>query len=119
MKLSDPQSIHALGIDPTDLPSTTFHNRAALPKKPGIYFILNAYNSILYIGRSYCLKKRWNENHHLLPLLLTLDNIRIAYIDFECDHPMSARNTLLGLEYLFICQFKPLYNRTKYESIVR
>lgn len=113
MEIIDPSTFD-IGI----LPILPFAERHTLPRKPGIYFVLDSNKLPLYIGRSLDLQLRWKYQHHLLTVFLDLEDIHIAYLAFDCRDATHAQLTLQVLEYSFIYWHKPLYNRTKHVSSV-
>jgi excinuclease UvrABC nuclease subunit len=66
-------------IDPLQLPSVGMTDRKQLPQIPCIYFAIDIYDQIQYIGRSVNPRQRW-QNHHRQAQLI---GCRIAYM--ECD----------------------------------
>lgn len=70
----EPQAIPLLA-----LPSVAFDDRKALPKCAAIYFVLNPDGTVLYIGQSIHLAKRWAA-HHRMTVLREKQAIRIAWL---------------------------------------
>jgi DNA-binding Xre family transcriptional regulator len=66
-------------IDPLQLPSVGLTDKKQLPQIPCIYFAIDIYDQIQYIGRSINPRQRW-QNHHRQAQLI---GCRIAYM--ECD----------------------------------
>lgn len=83
-----------------------------LPKKPGLYAILNKNSKrIYYIGKSINLVNRWKygSNHHRFKQACKLKDPKIAWIEI----PKSKIHTL-ELEY--IKKYKPTWNNTPIKS---
>jgi hypothetical protein len=76
----------------------------ALPHCPALYFVLNADNSIVYIGRTVSLKRRW-AHHHRLQDYATLPGMKLAWL-FVSDTVL-----LPALEAACIAHFRPRDNR--------
>lgn len=105
-------------INPFTLPSLPLHQRSHLPKVAAVYFVLKS-SSILYIGQSTNLFRRW-QNHEIVKQLTTsqasfagkaspanvaqLTNIRIAWL--KC-----SKTKLLSTETILIRQFTPKFNK--------
>ncbi len=74
------------------LPYAKFKDRRFLPDVTVVYFALDEFNRILYIGKALDLRERWS-NHHKIPTLEHLSCERIywanttqdKYSDFESD----------------------------------
>ena len=87
----------------------TLRNRSLLPKIPGIYFIADEENQMLYIGQAKNLRKRWaGKTHHRYKQFARkgLDKIYIYYIE-------ALLSELDSLEKKYIEEIKPLQNDTK------
>jgi len=87
----------------------TLRNRSLLPDIPGIYFITDEQNQMLYIGQAKNLRKRWaGKTHHRYKQFARkgLDKVYIYYI----EAPLSE---LDNLEKKYIEEIKPLQNDTK------
>ncbi len=87
----------------------SLRNRSLLAALPGIYFIADEQNQILYIGQAQNLRKRWaGKTHHRYKQFARkgLDKIYIYYI----EAPLSE---LDNLEKKYIEEIKPLQNDTK------
>ncbi|MGB3535572.1 MAG: GIY-YIG nuclease family protein [Microcoleaceae cyanobacterium] len=87
----------------------SLRNRSCLPNSPGIYFVSDQQNQILYIGQAKNLRSRWGgRNHHRYKQLARkgLDKIYLYYIEV-------AITELDSLEKLYINQFKPILNDSK------
>lgn len=86
-----------------NLPSVPFENFRDLPAESGIYFVLGENNTILYIGQSANLKKRFAGQHHRLAALRDHSAQRIHYL--ACDGSIT-----LELETDAISHFSPSLN---------
>lgn len=59
-------------------------NRSCLPNLPGIYFVADEQNNILYIGQAQNLRMRWaGKSHHRYKQFARkgLDKVYIYYLD--------------------------------------
>lgn len=99
MKISD--------IDPFSLPSALLQNRAYLPNRGGVYFVIER-ALILYIGQTNNLQKRW-RSHHRFPQLDGKKEVLISWL--ECPE-----NERFELERDLIRLHSPLLNREKMPS---
>ena len=68
-----------LPINVSELPTVPFGCRSELPKVPGIYFALDEYGQILYLGRSVDIERRWG-NHHRFKQLERLGCKQLAWL---------------------------------------
>ncbi|PPS44871.1 GIY-YIG nuclease family protein [Chroococcidiopsis sp. TS-821] len=87
----------------------TLRQRALLPSAPGIYFVTNERNYLLYIGKATNLQNRWAGNgHHRYKQLARkgLDKIIISYV-------LAPVTELDSLERQYIEVLKPLLNNGK------
>ncbi len=87
----------------------SLRSHSLLPNLPGIYFIADEQNQILYIGQAQNLRKRWaGKTHHRYKQFARkgLDKIYIYYM----EAPLSE---LDNLEKKYIQEIKPLQNDTK------
>ncbi|EAW35194.1 GIY-YIG nuclease family protein [Lyngbya sp. PCC 8106] len=87
----------------------SLRNRSCLPDKPGIYFVIDEHNQILYIGLAKNLRSRWGgRSHHRYKQLARkgLDKIYLCYV--EVPEP-----ELKTLEKAYIEQLKPPLNDAK------
>jgi hypothetical protein len=86
-------------IDPLQLPSVGLTDRKQLPQIPCIYFAIDIYDQIQYIGRSVNPRQRWQTHHRQAQLI----GCRIAYLQVDgCD--------LERIENDFILKFQPRIN---------
>ncbi len=91
-------------INPLTLPSLALADRKRLPNCVAVYFVLDG-ESVVYVGRSVSLVRRWH-NHHLLTRLQSRGaEIRLAWL--ECSEPAL----LPGIEAALIEWFDPKFNR--------
>jgi len=63
----------------SELPSVPFSSRASLPTERAVYFVLGANNTVLYVGATKNLRKRWKQ-HHLTRELRKTPQVRIAWL---------------------------------------
>jgi|GEM_PF-3349987 len=87
----------------------TLRQRHQLPAHPGIYFVVNEHDQLLYIGQAKSLKNRWaGGSHHRYKQFSRkgLDKIFIKYI-------LTSVSELNKLEREYINLFKPLINDSK------
>ena len=96
----DPKSIE-LSI----LPSFPLKKRSKLPSIAGIYFAIDSFGTVQYIGRSTNIKQRW-RCHHNQRELEALESIRIAYI-------VCPEDLLIEVELALIHWFAPPLNGGK------
>ena len=90
-------------IDFRVLPSLPLTQRSAFPDVRSIYFVLDANDVLLYIGRAVFLRQRWAQ-HHRLKKFLPMPDVRLAWL--EVPHQES----LVELERSYILYFNPLVN---------
>lgn len=91
------------------LPSLPLQDREHLPAEPGVYFILDATDRVLYVGRTVDLSFRL-VMHHLLPIFTSLPDVHIAW--YPC-----AYTWLDELEWDMMQRFTPPLNRNKRTSL--
>ena len=87
----------------------SLRNRSCLPDKPGIYFVTDQHNQILYVGQAKNLRSRWGgRSHHRYKQLARkgLDKIHLYYI----EAPIVE---LDNLEKFYVEQFNPSLNDSK------
>lgn len=90
-------------IQPESLPFVVIEAKANLPTEPCIYFAIDRFGVVQYIGKSVNPKRRWG-NHHRYDELSEIGSIRIAYLYVDAD-------LLNEVEAALIKQFKPQLNR--------
>jgi hypothetical protein len=90
-------------IDIALLPCLPFEQRFALPNVPGVYFVLDTHNTVLYIGQTVSLCCRW-RTHEKMCLFQELPALRIAYMEISDTH------ALYMAEKHAIYAFAPRYN---------
>ena len=90
------------------LPWLPLEEKAALPKRPTIYFAIDSQDTVQYIGRTVNMYTRWG-NHHRYYQLAAIENIKIAYL--LIDTPQM----LPDIENALIEYFQPSLNR-KYST---
>lgn len=104
-------------MDSTALPLTLIHDPEKLearlkeiPKEPGVYFMRDACDQILYIGKSKCLRSRvrsyFRDQHHHVPrtamMVMHVADIEVIVTDTEAE--------ALALEANLIKQHQPHFN---------
>ena len=99
MKETSPQS-----LDISTLPSIALKHKAKLPNIGGIYFVLDKFGQVQYIGKSFGIKQRWQQ-HHLYRQIKHEEGMRIAYL--AVDSP----ELLPEIEVALISWFKPQLNK--------
>lgn len=82
--------------------------KALLPKSSGIYAVLSK-DSVMYIGRSNNLNRRWRSGHHRYDQATRLKNPKLAWICVE-------KSQLSALEAVLIRTYRPAWNWTKVEA---
>lgn len=92
-------------IDVSVLPSVGLDDRSSLPQLSGIYFVLDAFNEVLYIGRTSNFWQRWKQ-HSKLKDFRGLVHTKIAWLG------ISDIDLLPRLEEALIAHFQPLLNRS-------
>lgn len=85
------------------LPSVSLEDRKQLPHISGIYFVTGGDGGLLYVGSSVDICQRWAA-HHVAPLLLSLEGVRIAWMDAPRDQ------SRLDVERRFIKTLVPPLN---------
>lgn len=89
-------------VNPTLLPSVRLDNLEKLPEIAAIYFVLNDFEEVLYIGKTENIKRRWNSDNKKE----LLERTKITYF------PIASADRLSEIETTFIKWFKPQYNVT-------
>lgn len=87
----------------------TLRQRHQLPDSPGIYFVVDERERLLYIGQAKSLRGRWaGASHHRYKQFYRkgLDKIALRYI-------LTSVSELEKLEREYIEQLKPLLNESK------
>lgn len=92
-------------VDLKSLPSFPLSWKKALPKTPGIYFAIDADETIQYIGMSKNINTRWFANHRYSELL-EIEGMRLAWLE------VSDEKLLPHIERALIQYFKPKLNQT-------
>jgi hypothetical protein len=95
--------LNPLAIDIQDLPTVMFGERSRLPRMSAVYFALGVSDTVLYIGKTQDLWKRWRF-HHRLQQLMDMGCLRIAWYG-------AKRDILLTLEIPLIDAYKPPLNK--------
>jgi hypothetical protein len=88
--------------DPTLLPSVPFLTPRALPQCTAVYFCLSADATVLYVGSSWNIRKRWYQQEKQ-PLLAYMGCASIAW-------KVCTLEELPALETVCIQHFRPLLN---------
>lgn len=94
-------------LAPFSLPSVTLEERSSLPEIAGIYFVLSGTTTILYIGKSVHLQRRW-QAHHRFYQLRSFDGVRIAWLALA----QLTEEELTSREEAYIDHFQPFLNTT-------
>jgi GIY-YIG catalytic domain len=97
----DPQTIEI-----KSLPSISLSQRSQLPATQGIYFVLDASETVQYIGRSINIQQRWLR-HHRYQQLTEIGFVKIAWLT------VSNKNLLAQIEMALIDWFKPPLNKSR------
>lgn len=87
----------------------TLRQRGQLPENPGIYFVFDEFDNLLYIGQAKSLKNRWaGSTHHRYKQFAKkgLDKVIIKYV-------LTPILELNSSERNYIDIFKPLFNDSK------
>lgn len=69
-------------IDLRSLPCLSLEDRANLPDVAAIYFAVDSFDEVLYIGRSVSLLRRWT-GHHRLSQLVNIGQVKIAWVEIS------------------------------------
>ena len=91
-------------IDPLMLPSVDLRVPSRLPQVPAVYFVIDEYGVVQYVGQTGNLRKRWIASSANMPNV-HLAKGRIAWVIVE-DMPWRR-----VLEKQLIRYYKPLFNR--------
>jgi hypothetical protein len=98
-------------LEPFQLPSVPLAERKHLPDCAAIYFVIDANNRVLYVGKAKKLLVRW-KNHHRIHKLEEIDrecSVRIAWQAWnEEDLDEAERSS--------IKRYQPLLNYTEVET---
>lgn len=92
-------------IDLKSLPSLPLQQKSKLPSKSGIYFAIDSFGSVQYIGLAKNIQHRW-AGHHRYEELKQSDGVRIAYL------LVSDVALLPEIEHALIAWFKPPLNKS-------
>lgn len=101
--MTETLGIAASAVDPFSLSSLPLRQTRLLPETPAIYFAIDAFNTIHYIGCTGNLRRRWSNHNHRKALSLAAD-VRVAYLEVENEDHRIA------LEKKLILMLKPLLN---------
>lgn len=85
------------------LPWIPIEGYRGLPVSPGVYFVVSHEDTVLYVGRSQSIRKRW-LTHERLQEFLSKPGIRIAWLS------VVDIDALPKLEEAYIEHLKPLHN---------
>ncbi|MFN6475253.1 helix-turn-helix domain-containing protein [Nostoc sp. DedQUE07] len=94
--------INPSAINPLTLPSVLLSERSRLPAIPCIYFVIDSFDVVQYIGKSINPKQRWT-GHQRYPLLTKMDGVKISYMPVDI-------NLLSSVEKALIAWFSPPLN---------
>ena len=96
---------------PALLRSTSLESRSELPKRPGVYYVIQWHKpwKVLYVGMSGNMRTRWTvtgkrRQHHQLKRIQYLSNVRIHY------RVTRTRKMAQRLEAIDIRRHKPILN---------
>jgi len=95
--------INPQSLDLASLPSVPLAEKGNLPASPGIYFAIDSFNTIQYIGLSTNAKRRWSR-HHRYEQLSRLGGIKLAWLIVDNIALLSE------IEKALIAHFKPAMN---------
>ncbi|WP_206603104.1 Arm DNA-binding domain-containing protein [Leptolyngbya ohadii] len=88
--------------DVSRLPSLSLADKEYLPTISGVYFLLNKYGEVLYIGQSTNICDRWKSHGWSEDIR---EGLRIAWL------AIPAKDLLLVIETALIAAFRPPYNK--------
>ncbi|NMG20700.1 GIY-YIG nuclease family protein [Brasilonema bromeliae] len=94
-------------IDLTSLPWLPLEEKAAFPKRPAIYFAIDSFGTVQYIGKSVNVRHRWGS-HHRYEKLKNIGNIRIAYLFVDLPELLPE------IEQALIKHFHPQLNTVRF-----
>lgn len=98
-------------LNPLHLPSVPLNERNQLPNCAAIYFVIDANDRVLYVGKAKNLLARW-RNHHRIYKLKEIDKdypIRIAWQAWNTEDLDEAEKSSIK-------RFQPLLNNTEVET---
>jgi toxin ParE1/3/4 len=93
-------------IDLFSLPSLPLSERDLLPDSGAVYFVIDAENRLLYIGKAIHLRQRW-KSHHRSSQFESLKQVRLAWLSFD---PPLSNEALYRVEQECILHFRPPVN---------
>lgn len=103
-------------IDPFKLPFVTMDRRLDLPKRTtGLYFVIEANNTIAYIGQSKDIRGRWAA-HQVTECFNSPQSVRIAWFALAVSFDAHGFAQLHDLERAMIRRFRPRLNAV-YEEV--
>ena len=86
------------------LPSYLLERRKDLPHVSAVYVVFNRERTVLYVGATVELHRRWSGAHHCLPKLEPYEGVRIAWREMPREFLIEAEDAL-------IYALNPLLNR--------
>lgn len=86
-----------------NLPSISYDQKARLPYKPGVYFVVDSDDTVVYVGKSRDIRMRW-LNHELRGRVKN-GNYTIRWMEVPI-HKLDST------EQVFIDQYRPAWNKT-------
>ena len=94
-----------------NFPSVPLVNCSDLPAISAIYFVIDAFDQCLYVGKSIDIKARWAD-HHIWRSLSNYESKRIAFLPTEVDDLTVVENTFIAFfqPQLNIAMKDPLYD---------
>ena len=95
-----------------EMPVLPYSQRQALPASPGIYYVGNEANAVMYVGLTRNLKSR-HGNHHRQTQFCKIAEATIRYQVLPAvSQGVDLIGTLRRLEKQAIAHYKPLLNHT-------
>lgn len=98
--------INPCEINLNKLPSVYLTTKNKLPKKAGIYFVLDNESNVVYVGKTVNFYRRWLQ-HHRYNQLTELNYTKISYLYVDNIELLSS------IEKALINYFKPKLNETR------
>jgi len=95
-----------------EMPVLPYSQRQALPASPGIYYVGNEVNAVMYVGLARNLRSR-HSNHHRQTQFCKIAEATIRYQVLPAvSQGVDLIGTLRKLEKQAIAHYKPLLNNT-------
>lgn len=96
-------------LDLSELPSLPMCRKTELPKVSAVYFAIDSFGQVQYIGRSNNIRNRWLKAHHRQSALDGIGDINIAWVE------VSDSSLLSHIEQALIDYFDPPLNGLRAE----